>query len=576
MQWSDYATELRVFIAIFLWVLIMNGKARFPPNGVYRVEIRFAIAVFLVMYCLFASRQKEQLIGRLRNAENVLKIFQQMQDYAQNVCAKKEKKPTLDVGKDMETVKRIKRQEVSGQTVDQEITFILMAPTLRCIHNTMLWIRDRYKKVKIIVAVDVRIYVLNEENPFDSTVFERGYFLGGFDSRAEILNKAIEMISTKYFIVLDHSINLDKMQGNFVEKLLLNMPGFDVLSGSEIDSQGVFNIPCYRLRLSNWTFYETYEYNIIGNVLQCDSTSLFFVGRTEAFKDPVYNFDTSLPSKWLQDFFIRYRGILEVGVVPEVVIHRTVPDHCHHAPPPVLSISEKVELLLPFVNKHQIFYFNNGTNRLSVCKHSLRMFCSEQSISKKWSLFRHFSAGLTTYPFIIESLKEALHFGTRYLEESHLLYALEGGTLLGLIKLRDILPWDHGDIDTFVYSTRRSVINMVKKTRKENKYLYWLRHTGFHTYVSNPPSVLNGCIVYLTKRVKPKGFIYLRHSGKLFPVDRQVFKFLRQFYGSSYFESHMKTSDVRSYCDIPGHHACMPDCRWDGCGGGRGAFPGIL
>ena len=55
-----------------------------------------------------------------------------------------------------------------------------------------------------------------------------------------------------------------------------------------------------------------------------------------------------------------------------------------------------------------------------------------------------------------------------------------------------------------------------------------------------------------------------------------MFKFLRAFYGSLYFESHMKTSDVRSYCDIPGHHACMPDCRWDGCGGGRGAFPGIL
>ena len=554
----------------------MNGKPRFVLNGVYRVEIRIAIAVFLVMYSLFALRERGQLIIRLQNAENTVKIFQQMQDYAQNVCAIKEKKPTLDVEKDMEKVKRIKRQEVSGETVNQEITFILMAPTLQCIHNKTSWIRDKYKKAKIIVAVDVKISVLNEENPFDSTVFESRYFLGGFDSRAEILNKAIEMISTKYFIVLDHSIDLDKMQSNFVDKLLLNMPGFDVLSGSEIDSQGVFNLPCYRLRLSNWTFYETYEYNIIGNILQCDSTSLFFLGRTEAFKDPVCNFDTSLPSKWLQDFFIRYQGVLEVGVVPEVVVRRRVPDNCYYVPPSVLSISEKVELLVPFVNKHQIFYFDNGTDRLSVCKHSRQIFCSEQYIDKNWAVLHHSSVGLTTYPFIVESLKEALHFGTRRLEESHLLYALEGGTLLGLIKLRDILPWDHGDIDTFVYSTRRSVINMVKKTRKEYKYHYWLRHTGFHTYVSNPPSALNGCVVYLTRRIKPKGFIYLRHSGKLFPVDRHVFKFLRAFYGSLYFESHMKTSDVRSYCDIPGHHACMPDCRWDGCGGGRGAFPGIL
>lgn len=555
----------------------MNVKSRFAFNGFSRPDIRIAVCIVLFIYSFFAWRERNGLATKLHYVKNSLKILRQMHDYAENVCTHKGNQPKSDIDRDMELVRLTKRQDVTKQTVEDDVTFILMSPTLRCISGRVSWIRKLFKHAKINVAIDTGITVQNHQSPSDSTA-RSGYFFGGFKNRAEALNRVMKTVTTKYFMIIDHSVDLISMRSDFVENLLSNMPGFDVLSGSEVDMDGLFNIPCQRLRVSNWSFYETYEYNVSGNILRCDGTSLFFLGRTEAFNSPTHEdlFDVSLPSKWLQDFFFRFRGILEVGVVPELIIYRRIPTNCFNVPPVAKSLSERVDKLLPFANKYQIFHFDNGTDGLSVCTDSGKMICSEMDVGIKWNLKRWTSIGLTAYPFVIESLRKALDFGTKRLKESHLSYVIEGGTLLGFIKIQDILPWDHGDVDTFVYTTRRNVINMVKKTQREHKYNYWLRHTGFHTYVTPEPNSLNGCIVYLTRRVKPQSIVFVKNRGRLFPVDKKLFKFLRDYYGSFYLESHMKKTNERIYCKIPGHHACIPDCRWDGCGGGQSAFPGIL
>lgn len=555
-----------------------SGKSRFVFTG-YLTDIRFVLSVILLLYSLFALTERQSLAGKLEGVQNNLRILQQMQSYAKQVCTHQSStRPKLDIDKDIELLRLTKRRDITRETVASEVTFILMGPTLRCVSGVMSSLSNLYKDAKFNVAIDVSISVINKpyQNISDATA-SRNVFLGGFDSRAEALNRAVELVSTKYFMIVDHSVDLTSMRDDFVQVLLSNMPGFDILSGSQLDN-GEFTVPCYRLRLRNWSLHETYQYNVSGNVLSCDSTNLYFIARTEAFKHLTYKpiFDVSLPSKWLQDFFIRFQGTLAVGVVPEAIIHRKIPENCFHEIPRSLSRSEMVNLLLPFANKYQILYFDNETSRLSVCEDSNEMTCSEKNIGQKWGLDGCSTTGLTAYPFIIESLKAALHFGVRRLRESHLSYVIEGGTLLGLVKLRDILPWDHGDVDTFVYTTRRNVMNMVKKTYRDYGYTYWLRHTGFHTYVTNEPGSLKGCIVYLTRRLKPKEMIYMRHQGKLFVVKRKMFKFLRDFYGSTYFESHGQRTNERTYCRIPGHHACMPDCRWDGCGGGPGSFPGIL
>ena len=537
-------------------------------HGLSRCDLRVILSIVLFIYIVYSYGEWQENSGKHKASVGSLNILKQMQGYAKRHCQTTVDNRSSDGEKVLE---QEKRDKVTKDTVDEEVTFVLLGPTVRCLTSKIAWIRGRYKKAKIFISLDLGLPSVNKQARIDEPTSE-GHFLGGFTNIAEALNYAIRLVSTKYFIVMDHEMDLNNMEDKFVEIFLTNIPGYDVLSGSIVDSLNEFSIPCLRLRMQHWSYYETYQYNISHNVLQCDATSLYFIARTEIFKNLMKHneppFDVNLTLKWKEDFFIRYGHILTVGVHPEVIIRLKTPDNCFNVEPPVLSKLQQVEFLLPFARKHQLFYICNEITCIDVCKDSKSLVCSEQGVQKTWGLRHWADSGLTTYPFIIESLEQALQFGTKRLEESEIMYVIEGGTVLGMVKLRGILPWDHGDIDTFVYSTRRKVIDMVKKSLREYGYEFWLRHSGFHTYVTDNPTSWNGCFVYLTRRVKPKAIVYMKHRDRLFPVKRDLFQFLRQFYGSLFLENHMKVSNQRSYCRMPGHHACMPDCRWDGCNGG--------
>jgi hypothetical protein len=524
----------------------------------------------LFVYTLYSFGEWQDNSSKHKEILGSLNILKQMQEYAKQHCQKATDDHSSNVDRYLKVLQRNKREKVTKDTVNKEVTFILLGPTIHCLKSKINWLNEQYKEAKIFIALNLGISSVNNEGRPEQSV-SGGQLLGGFMNIPEALNHAIQLVKTKYFMVIDHEIDLMNMQENFVEVFLSNIPGYDVLSGSIVDAHGEFSLTCQRLRMQYWSYYESYQFNISGNVLQCDATSLHFIARNEAFKNLLHHnvrlFDVNLAVKWTEDFFYRFKHILEVGVLPEVTIRLKTSKECFSVRPSVTA-SEQVELLLSFAKKHQLFYISNKTTHIDVCKDSKSLACSERGVQKKWGLTHWADGGLTTYPFIIKSLQKALHFGTKRLEESGLMYVVEGGTLLGMVKLRDILPWDHGDIDTFVYSTRRKAIDMVKESLREYGYEFWLRHTGFHTYVTDDPTSWNGCFVYLTRRVKPKAIVYMRHQGKLFPVKRDLFAFLRQFYGSLFLENHMKISNQRSYCMMPGHHACMPDCRWDGCGGG--------
>ena len=537
-------------------------------HGLSRYDPRVVLSLVLFVYIVFSYGEWQQYSSKHKSSVSTLNILKQMQAYARQYCQK-----TVDTNRSggyEKVLQQHKRGEVLKDNVNKEVTFIMLGPTVRCLASKIAWIRARYKEARIFIALTLGLPSVNKQARIEEPA-SQGYFLGGFTNIAEALNHAIPHANTQYFMIMDHEIDLNNMEVNFMELFLANIPGYDVLSGSIVNSRNQFSIMCLRLKLQQWSYYETYQYNISHHILQCDATSSYFLARTEPFKNLMSHkkspFDVNLTLKWKEDFFIRYRHRLAVGVLPEIIIRLRTPNDCFNAEPSVLTKSQRTELLLPFARKHQLFYICNEITCIDVCKDSTSLTCSEQGIQKTWQLRHWAHGGLTTYPFIIQSLEKALHFGTRRLEESGITYVIEGGTALGMVKLRDILPWDHGDIDTFVYSTRRKVIDMVKKSLHDYGYEFWLRHSGFHTYVTDDPSSWNGCIVYLTRRVKPKAIVYMKHRGRLFPVKRDLFRFLRQFYGSLFLENHMKVSNQRSYCRIPGHHACMPDCRWDGCNG---------
>ena len=536
-----------------------------------RFDLRLILSICFSVHLLFAVGEWQHNSKKRKEIQSRVNILRQMQDYAKQRCQKENGKSLSGGYRDSKLLDYKKGQKLTKATVNKEVTFIVLGPTIRCLKSQIDWLNEHYKEAKIFIALNLGISSVKPDLRMHKSS-TGGHFLGGFMNIPEALNHAIQLVNTKYFMVIDHEMDLVNMKEDFVEVFLTNIPGFDLLSGSVVNTQGEFSLPCLRLRMQYWSFYKSFQFNISGNTLQCDGTFFNFIARNEVFKNLLHNsehlFDVNLTLKWTEDFFFRFKHNLLVGVLPEIVIRQKSPEDCINVQTKVLTASEEVELLVPFAKKHQLFYIFNETTRVDVCMDSNSLVCSEQGVQKQWGLLHWADGGLTTYPFIIQSLQKALHFGTKQLEKSGLMYVVEGGTLLGLVKLRDILPWDHGDIDTFVYSTRRKVINMVKKSLHEYGYEFWLRHTGFHTYVTDDPTSWNGCFVYLTRRVKPKAIVYMRHQGKLFPVKRDLFRFLRQFYGSLFLENHMKISNQRSYCMVPGHHACMPDCRWDGCGGG--------
>ena len=548
------------------WNRIMSNL---KPRVSYQDGLRGFFSILLIIYLILALGKWKHNAQKHKEILGKFNILKQMQEYAQEHCQTTVETSSSVVDKYLNKLQQNKLAKVTKDMVNKDVTFILLGPTINCLSSKITWLKEQYKDAKIFIALNIGMTSVNQQVDVPQS---EGNFLGAFTNISEALNHAIQLVNTKYFMIIDHEMDLKNMQSNFIEIFLMNIPGFDVLSGSMINVFGEFSIPCQRFRMQHWSYFESYEYNITGNILKCEATSLYFIARNEAFRNLLYHnkqlFDTNLSLKWTEDFFFRFKHVLEVGVIPEVIIRQKEAGDCIHKKTPVLTLSKEAELLLPFAKKHQLFYISNETTHIDVCKDSKSLACSEQTMQKKWRLSHWADAGLTTYPFIIQSLRKALHFGTQRLEESDLTYVIEGGTVLGMVKLRDILPWDHGDVDTFVYSTRRKVIDMVKKSLHDYGYEFWLRHTGFHTYVTDDPTSLNGCIVYLTRRVKPAAIVYMKHRGKHFPVKRDLFRFLREFYGSLFLENHMKISNQRSYCMQPGHHACMPDCRWDGCTGG--------
>ena len=309
-------------------------------------------------------------------------------------------------------------------------------------------------------------------------------------------------------------------------------------------------------------------------------TSPYFLAETNAFQTVLdkKRFDSTMGMMWRQDFFLRVKGLLQVGTLPEVVFTKGSTSSCSVINVKSFNTKEDIDRLLPFVNKYHVLDFvdEGGGNRITICDGTDPLVCSEKYVFPKWKL-RHWAySGLTAFPFIVQRLIDALHFGTVQLERNKIPYVLEGGTLLGFVKVREVLPWDSGDVDTFVYSNRRTVIDLVKHIEKEHGYEYLLRWNAFHVYVTPYYPTHDGLIVYAVTRDEPGELVNIRMHGRLFPAPRPIFKFLREHYGSSYLESRIRFGDERVSCDYEGYQACMSDCRWHGCGSGRGQFHGIL
>ena len=557
--------------------MVFSGQVRSLTKCSRRASPYIQV-IFAILFGLFilAQRQRRNVLkNRITAASETLTIYRQMRTYADSVCNKKNAMPR-DKILDFETP----LQKVNIDTVNRDVTFIVVShPDLTCAEHKIKELQKKYPLAQTILAFPSLNIFPKHYNADSFSALKTVLNLGAFSSYPQALQASILVVKTKYFMVLGSELAISEMQENFVQKLMSYMHMFNLVGGSLVNLNNEFIIPCYSFRLKNWTFFETFEYNMSGNVLKCESTSPYFLAETEALQTVLNQklFDVSLGEMWWEDFFLRARLLLNVGTLPEILFKKASTRSC-----PAVKLSHfrnKVEIdrLLPFVNKYHVLDFvSKDGNCTTICDGSDAMVCSEKYIFPKWKLKHWAYSGLTAFPFIVERLINALRFGTEQLEKNKLSYILEGGTLLGFIKVRAVLPWDSGDVDTFVYSNRRPVISLVKEIREMHGYEYKLRWNAFHVYVTPYYPMHDGLIVYAVIREDPGELINIRMHGRLFPAPRSMFKFIREYYGSSYLESRIRFGDERVSCDYEGYQACMPDCRWNGCGSGRRQFPGIL
>ena len=542
---------------------------RSSPN--IQVILAFVFGVII----LLQWQQRNVLKRNITVLSETLTIYNQMRAYSDSVCTRKTSKQEDKI--DFPGPVKV---GVSMEKVIREVTFIFISkPDLNCAESRIKQLHMRYPSVRKILAFQSTKHTWKRYRADAFPSLKTVLNLGGFSSYPEALWNSLLIVKTKYFMVLDSELDIDEMQDNFVETLMSYMHMFEVIGGSIVQLNNEFLIPCHSLRLKNWTFFEKFEYNMTGNILECDSTSPYYLAKTEvllSFKREKL-FDEDMGIMWQQDFFLCIKDVVRVGTLPEVMFKKSSTKSCHAVQLKHFKTKKKIDSLLPFVNKYHVLDFvDKDGNHTTICDGTDPLICSEKYVFPKWKL-RHWAySGLTAFPFIVQRLIDALHFGTTELEKNHIPYILEGGTLLGFIKVRAVLPWDSGDVDTFVYSNRRPVINLIRQIEQHHGYEIKLRWNAFHLYITPYYPTHDGLIVYAVSREDPGELVNIRMHGRLFPAPRSMFKFLREYYGSSYLESRIRFGDERVSCDYEGHQACMPDCRWNGCGSGRQQFPGIL
>ena len=557
---------------------MLSGKLR-GLTRFFKRHSPYIQVVFAILFSLFILVQWQQLVllkSKFTVVSETLTIYRQMEAYSDSVCSSK---ASSAVSKDIDFEMPVKIK-VDVEKINKDVTFIVISqPDLTCAEDRVKQLNLKYPSVRKIIAfysLDLKPKRYHTDSfPALKSVLN----LGAFSSYPEALQNSVFVVKTKYFMVLDSELAIDKMQDNFAEKLMTYMHNFEILGGSLINVDNEFVIPCHSLMLKNWTFFERYEYDISGSVLKCQSTSPYFLAETESVLRLINEnqLNASFGAMWHQDFFLSAKELLRIGVLPEVIFKKGSIKSCVVQKLVLYQTKKEIDSLLSFVNKYHVLNFlNEDGNETSICDGTDPLICSEKYIFPKWKL-RHWAySGLTAFPFIIKRLIDALHFGTTQLEDNKIPYILEGGTLLGFIKVRGVLPWDSGDVDTFVYSSRRTVINLARQIEKHDGYEIKLRWNAFHLYITQYYPTHDGLIVYAVSREDAGDLVNIRMHGRLFPAPRSMFKFMRDYYGSSYLESRIRFGDERVSCDYEGYQACMPDCRWSGCGSGRGQFPGIL
>ncbi|KAK3699374.1 hypothetical protein QZH41_006557 [Actinostola sp. cb2023] len=398
-------------------------------------------------------------------------------------------------------------------------------------------------------------------------------------------NSLISKVKTTYFLFLDSRHDLMDHTSDHSAGWLLhameNVPELDFVSGSILD-QDKLEIPCYRLKLCNWTLSQSYEYKkSMGDMMMCDSIASSFMGRTSSIRriqrSKEFLFDENITSLSTTDFFLTVKRAGAIcGVRPEVIFEVTSEKKCIEKEVP--NRREKFQSLLPFAHKHKIFRFRDpDSNELDLCDRDSPIvgedICDEPISHKVMLDGGHWAYdGTFAYPYMIKNLQHCLFKVADFLTFKNIPFSIIGGVALGAVKMRGVLPWDAGDIDMVIYNYSLSELHTTMAHFARKHHFTAKRHESGQVQVFCAPHKIaekvGGLVsMFVSDHDVKLEFVKIMTNGRWIPYRNDIFSHLREHYSVNYLQHKMYRSSELIHCKKKGHNACLPDFRHDGKAG---------
>ena len=426
---------------------------------------------------------------------------------------------------------------------------------------------------------NLRIFVAATRNSLESKIVKKctGVELvevpGKNISPGKVWNDLLAFVSTPYVLVgrdLAHFSWLSQIER--LVRVISTTPHVGIAGGSFRNSTGHWQIGCYQTELENYVleYKEGYYYSRDTNCMYCDHVQGPFVSRTELLRKT--SFDEKLNREVVfEDIFLRVAEKEHLVMNCPDVMFFTGADHGYTTKPK----EKNRQLWRAFATKWTL-------NRVLLpggVKHSFSCL----DINYKCNPRGSGKLGVALPVCCQEQFASALQFFHNFCEENDLMYELDTGTTMGVVKFRDLLPWDlDGDLifsyNNYSFFSKRETLDYFKS------HGYPLKKFEPSEYFTlNTPDMYVECWGWSATSTQylPEELQHVPTKARLHGVwlyaPYSPARYVRNRYGHSILKhaQHWITLGMsHSFgeyaagsfkpCSSPGHHACLDRFHADG------------
>ena len=345
---------------------------------------------------------------------------------------------------------------------------------------------DTYPEIKVFLGVK---YPLVYDDTFKGTLVSvrrfsvRRFSVRRFSDKAKAFNRLITKVRTEYFLLLDQYHHIHPKDSTPLNLLLQTMEensAIDLIGGSLIVEHAhkgkgdTLEVPCYRLHLYNYTYWESFEYEeSVDDVMICERTTTSFIANTYSFRTKRLTFDSNMGDLLFEDFFLRAKtGKAVIGTEPEVYFSVRNIDKDKRSALQHVTI-DFIPDLIPFGLKHHVMEIKDIDARLLyICErfstrgtmHADRslgssffrnepLLCDYDKTKPYWRIQHWAYGGMFSPPTMRMALKRSMLLAGDFFDSKNWQWAIIGGGALGGLKTRGFLPWEAGDLAVLVPKT---------------------------------------------------------------------------------------------------------------------------